>query len=113
MGTRNVGTGSQARRDAVVLRVIAVPGLTTVVAGPDVVPTNQFLTLLVVQIDQQLFFLHDFSSQINQLWVVRCHPDGIQCNNIIGRQQSCRKCWIGWFRFRKELNARSKPHLSQ
>ena len=64
-----MGTGSQGRRDDVVLRVIAVPGLTTVVAGPDVVPTNQFLTLLVVQIDQQLFFLHDFSSQINQLWV--------------------------------------------
>jgi hypothetical protein len=88
MGTRNVGTGSQGRRDDVVLRVIAVPGLTTVVAGPDVVPSNQFLTLLVVQIGQQLFLPHDFSSQINQLWVVRCHPDGIQYNQIIGRQQS-------------------------
>ena len=50
MGTRNVGTGSQGRRDDVVLRVIAVPGLTTVVAGPDVVPSSDhFLTLLVSQ----------------------------------------------------------------
>jgi ABC-type enterochelin transport system permease subunit len=34
-----------------------------------IVPPNQFLTLLVVQIGQQLFLPHDFSSQINQLWV--------------------------------------------
>jgi len=68
VGTRNVGTGSQGRRDDVVLRVIAVPGLTTVVAGSDIVrSSDHFLTLFVSQIYQQLFILHVISPSQGQL----------------------------------------------
>ncbi len=49
--------GFSARYD-VVFRVF--PSGVVSVAGPGAVPSDQFLTLLVGQIGQQLFFPHDF-----------------------------------------------------